>query len=129
MTTITKGMRRRLVRQESGFTLIELLTVLVIIGILLAIAVPSYLGFKDKANASAAKANVRSAMPAVEAYYTDNGTYVGMSTAALQAIDTGIELDGIGTVSTVSYCIDATVNGSTWSKAGPAAAIAAGACP
>ena len=62
-------------REESGFTLIELLIVLVIIGILLAIAVPSYLGFKDRANKTAAQANVRSAVPAVEAYYADNGDY------------------------------------------------------
>ena len=63
---------------EQGFTLIELLVVIIIIGILLAIAVPSYLGFRDRAANNAAKANLRAALPSAEAYYADNGTYAGM---------------------------------------------------
>jgi len=105
--------------------------VLVIIGILLAIAVPSYLGFKDRANNTAASANVRSAIPAVEAYYADNTTYVGMTLAALQAIDAGVKLNAIKPAdqTATSYCVDATVGGKTWSMAGPAVNIVTGACP
>ena len=64
---------------EQGFTLIELLVVIIIIGILLAIAVPSYLGFRDRAANNAMKANLRAALPSAEAYYADNGSYTGMT--------------------------------------------------
>ena len=90
-----KRIRQRLDgNTEQGFTLIELLVVIIIIGILLAIAVPSYLGFRGRAADSSAKANVRAALPAVEAFYADNGTYTGMTVATLQAIDQNVNLDG-----------------------------------
>ena len=76
MASTSSGLQRRLAREESGFTVVELLIVLVIIGILLAIAVTSYLGFKNRANKTAAQANVLSAVSVVEVYYLNHGNYL-----------------------------------------------------
>ena len=66
---------RKRVRSEKGFTLIELLVVMIILGILTAIAIPSYLSFKGRAKNSAAKSNVRTLLPSVESFYADTGIY------------------------------------------------------
>ena len=69
---------------RKGFTLIELLIVVVIIGILAAIAIPKFAATKDKAKLAAVRTDLRNIMTSQEAYWADNTTYA--TVAQLQAV-------------------------------------------
>jgi type IV pilus assembly protein PilA len=80
-------------QDEGGFTLIELLVVILIIGILAAIAIPSFLNQKSKAYDASAKELARTAQTTAETYATDHeGNYKGMEAKELEKYESGLKL-------------------------------------
>jgi|SRR3954447_3211602 len=74
--------RQRMAQEESGFTLVELLVVMLILGILAAIAIPAFLNQRSKASDSDAKSNANTAQQAIETLATDNnGSYATANNA------------------------------------------------
>jgi type IV pilus assembly protein PilA len=125
-------------REDHGFTLIELLVVIIIIGILAAIAIPVFLGQRQKGYDTQAKANLRALADSEESYLVSNNAYGTI--AELQASGADISRSQQVTLSVVrytreaSYCLSAKHAGSptTWywdSLSGGLQPASAGGCP
>ena len=150
MRNTISGLRAR--KQDHGFTLIELLVVVVIIGVLVAIAVPVYLNYRKGAADKSAQSDVRGAISAIEQHYTDNGnaypaTFVSQTTSPIPIGTQRITLSDKTTMTYIptpataatSYLLCATNSGGSGkvylydSSAGgsvrlPATAVVIGTC-
>ena len=92
-----------------------------------SVADPAASAQSDMSNA---EANVRAAVPAIEAYAADNGTYGGASQQKLQAsYDAGISNVSVTQATATTYCVESTVGNASAFKLGPAANVLPGTCP
>ena len=107
------AIKQRFDREDEGFTLIELMVVVLIIAILLAIAIPTFLGARNSANARSAQSNLRNALTAEQSYWTNNQTFdtVGTSVSSFETALTFVSTGSVTPGKSVLLAADATNGG------------------
>ena len=105
---------RKRAQDEQGFTLIELLVVILIIGILAAIAIPSFLGQREKAQDTEAKTTARTAQTAAESIYVENQSYLTVSPTNLKIVEPSLPTTLTASGDATTYTIRVTSVTGAW---------------
>jgi type IV pilus assembly protein PilA len=110
MLHILKNRRDQARSADEGFTLIELMVVVLIIAILLAIAIPTFLGAQNKAKDRSAQSSVRNALTAAKTIYTDASTYTTADETALALVEPSLTFAATATNSTDPKTVSVSSN-------------------